>query len=227
MVNPYRHADWLAFRLEVIRLDDHRCVRCRQGPSDGVVLQVHHKHYVSGRRPWEYPLTDCETLCKGCHAEEHGRIMPRSGWYLEGTDDLEELSGQCELCGRSLRYTFAIIHPSWGSMMVGTDCCDKLTASEEASLYMDRFLKRRDKLARFVESNRWKDREGGVSRLSENGTIFQIEPSEAVFKIAVNGEVGRKDFETVLDARKHLFEVMETGAIARFIDRQRQKRLGT
>lgn len=223
MVNPYRHADWLAFRLEVIRLDNSRCVRCFKG--DGVVLQVHHKHYVGGRLPWEYPLTDCETLCKGCHAEEHGHIMPRSGWLLVGTDDLGDLSGVCELCGTDLRYTFAIVHPSWGSMMVGTNCCDRLTATDEASRYMDGFGKRRDKLARFVQSTRWKGREGGASLLSQAGSTYRIQPDGEVFKIVVNGEAGRKQFGSVIEARKHLFDIMESGAVDQFIVRQRRKRL--
>lgn len=112
MVNPYRHADWLAFRAGVIRLDDGRCVRCFRGVGDGAILQVHRREYFSGRLPWEYALSDGETPCKGCHAEEYGHIMPRWGWALIGTDDLGDLSGECELCGTELRYTFAILHPT-------------------------------------------------------------------------------------------------------------------
>lgn len=225
MVNPYRHADWLAFRTEVIRLDNHRCIRCQKSPSDGAVLQVHHKHYISGRLPWEYPLTDCETLCKGCHAEEHGHIMPRSGWLLVGTDDLGDLSGACELCGTELRYTFVVLHPGWGSMTVGTNCCDNLTATDDASQYMDRLTKRRDKLARFVQSKRWKEGENGISVLAESGSKYRIQPDGAAFKIAINGRMGRKQFDSVLEARKHLFNIIESGEAAKFIARQRQKQV--
>lgn len=225
MVDPYRHTEWIAFRTRVIQLDGGRCVRCFRGRSDGVILQVHHRQYVSGRLPWEYPISDCETLCKGCHAEEHRHVMPQTGWHLVGSDDLGDLSGECELCGTYLRYTFAVIHPTWGSMMVGTNCCDKLTATDDASQHMDWFTKRRDRLARFVESNRWKKRNENVTVLQEADAAYRIEPHGPAFRIAVNGQLGLREYSSVLEARKHLFGIRESGEAAAFIARQRQKRL--
>src|ERR1700709_1007284 len=97
-MNLYGHIEWLKFRAEIIKLDDGKCVRCGRARTEGVVLQVHHKSYAPGRRPWEYPHAECETLCKGCHAEEHGKIMPQSDWELVASDDLGGLNGNCELC---------------------------------------------------------------------------------------------------------------------------------
>ena len=150
-MNLYNHSDWARFRGEVIKLDGQRCVRCSRGRSDDVVLQVQHKRYIPGRKPWEYTHSDCETLCKGCHAEELGIIMPSSGWLLLATDDLGDLNGNCELCGTALRYSYAIVHPGWGSMAVGTDCCDKLTGTTDASEYYDMMVKDRGKMKRFVQ----------------------------------------------------------------------------
>ena len=133
-MNLYRHADWLRFRSEVIKLHGGRCARClRSSDADAVVLQVHHKAYVRGRKPWEYGHTECEALCKGCHAVEHGLITPQSGWQLLGSDDLGDLIGNCELCSTELRYIYAIYHEAWGAMAVGTDCCDRLTETTTAS----------------------------------------------------------------------------------------------
>lgn len=224
MVDPYRHAEWVKFRKDVIRLDNNRCVRCARGTHQGAVLQVHHKRYISGKLPWQYALADCETLCKGCHAEEHGHVMPQSGWLLMGSDDLGDLSGECELCGTHFRYAFAIIHPKWGSMVVGTDCCDKLTLTDEASQHMDRLTKRRERLARFIESKRWKDRGNEASALSQGGSTFLIMRAGQAFKIAVNGDPGRREFSSVLEARKHLFDILASGEAARFIARQEAKR---
>ena len=225
MADPYRHADWSAFRQQIMLLDNFRCVRCLRTATDGAILQVHHKHYVQGMLPWQYEFSQCETLCKGCHAEEHGHVMPQSGWVMVGTDDLGDISGECELCGTHFRHAFAILHPKWGSMVVGTDCCDKLTGTDEANRFMDQLTKRRDKLARFVQSKRWKARENGASALTQGGSTFLVVCCGPAMKIAVNGDVGHKEFGSVLEARKHLFEIMASGAVERFIARQRQKRL--
>jgi len=32
-------------------------------------LHVHHKYYVSGNDPWDYPNTALVTLCEHCHKE--------------------------------------------------------------------------------------------------------------------------------------------------------------
>jgi len=152
----YRHAEWKRSRNEVIKLHGGRCARCDRSREDGVVLQVHHKGYAPGRLPWEYGHTECEALCQGCHAQEHGKIMPQSGWQWIGTDDLGDIADNCELCGQDIRYVYAIIHPNWGAMAVGTDCCDRLTGTTEAAEYHDRYMKTVDMRKRFVVSKRWK-----------------------------------------------------------------------
>jgi hypothetical protein len=158
-MNTYDHPEWIRFREEVIKLDGGRCVRCNRSPADGVVLQVHHKSYIPGRSPWAYCQTECETLCKGCHAQEHGIIMPQSDWVLVASDDLGDMCGECEYCGTELRYIFAIVHPKWGSMAVGTDCCDRLTVTREASEYHESYIKKREQRVRFLNSKRWRWRD--------------------------------------------------------------------
>lgn len=53
MTNLYADEKWAAFRERVIVLDGGECVSCGRSRSGGVVLQVHHKQYVKGRKPWE------------------------------------------------------------------------------------------------------------------------------------------------------------------------------
>ncbi|MCX7257277.1 MAG: hypothetical protein NTZ64_11205 [Polaromonas sp.] len=127
-MKPYRSREWKIFRNEVIRLDGGACSNCGKTASDGAILQVHHKQYFSGRSPWDYPYNLCETLCKGCHAAEHGLIPPKFGWEHVGWDDLGELNGICECCGTSIRYIFLVQHPKWNPMEVGEICCDNLTS---------------------------------------------------------------------------------------------------
>jgi hypothetical protein len=104
----YKQKQWLDFRRDIIKLDGGRCRQCGRSEKNGVVLQVHHKIYIRGKFPWQYAPTDCETLCQGCHAQTHGKIKPTFGWDLLGSDDLGDLSGQCDFCGTELRYTFLI-----------------------------------------------------------------------------------------------------------------------
>jgi hypothetical protein len=119
-MKQYRKNDWAVFRKEIIELDGGVCKKCNRSESDGVILQVHHKEYIRGKLPWEYPYQMCETLCKGCHAEEHGRVPPKSGWEYCGSNDLGDLNGTCELCGTSIRYVFYVSHEKWPTLEVGT-----------------------------------------------------------------------------------------------------------
>lgn len=34
------------------------------------MLHVHHRHYLKGREPWDYPGELLVTLCKDCHRKE-------------------------------------------------------------------------------------------------------------------------------------------------------------
>lgn len=224
MTNLYRHRDWVRFRSEVIKLHGGRCARCdRSAALDGVVLQVHHKQYVTGRKPWEYGHIECEALCKGCHAEEHGKIMPQSGWGLLASDDLGDLSGNCELCGTELRYIFAIEHPSWGAMAVGTDCCDKLTMTTEASEYHDRYIKLVNMRKRFVGSSKWKQTPSGFFKIKRAGIAAFIFPNGNKFRIGFDGVEGKVDYDTLLDAKLRIFEFIESGEAATYLANRKKK----
>lgn len=119
-MNEYQGDKWIEFRNAIIESDGGVCNICGKGKNDGAVLQVHHSKYIEGLKPWEYYPQDCETVCKGCHAEIHGKIIPRTGWEYISEEDLGDLSGECDYCGTELRYLFTIYHENWGCMEVGT-----------------------------------------------------------------------------------------------------------
>jgi hypothetical protein len=189
----------------------------------GVVLQVHHKAYVPGRKPWEYAHDECETLCKGCHAQEHGIIMPQSGWEHMGSDDLGGLDGNCELCGTELRYTYLIHHRNWGSMTVGSDCCDRLTGTTEASEFMDLHVKARGKLKRFVSSPRWSERPSGEHTIEQDGISVSVWPQDSSFRLSMDDAKGRTDYDTLIDAKVKVFELIETGEAAKYLEQRRER----
>lgn len=224
-MKQYRHANWVQFRNEVIKLHHGCCARClRSAGLDDVVLQVHHKRYIRGRLPWEYETTDCEALCKGCHAAEHGHVMPRHGWNWVGVDDLGDLAGNCELCGTEIRYIYAIQHPAWSTMAVGTDCCDKLTQTREASEHHEKYIKVIDARKRFVASKRWEVRADGAYYIKQKGIHVEIRQYDNEFGISMNLIAGKQRFESLLDAKIKAFDSIRSGEAQEFLERRRHTR---
>lgn len=222
----YSKKEWRAFAAEVIKLHKEQCSHCLSSRKDGAILQVHHIHYINGRKPWEYSCQECTVLCKGCHAKEHGIIMPTDGWTFIGKDDLGDLCGQCDNCDTKLRYTHLITHPNWGSMEVGIDCCDKLTETTEASDLHRDYINRLNRRKSFVNSPRWirlKDKSMSI----DHKDIFLMinQTKEGKFRIALNNVNGKKDYETFLDAQIKAFDFIEDGAAAAYLD-ERQRKVG-
>jgi hypothetical protein len=204
----YNRPEWRAFRAEVIRLHDGVCNRCQRGPDDGVTLQVHHNIYITKRLPWQYPHEACEALCKGCHAEEHGKIMPQFGWEHFGDyDDLGGLDGECDLCGTAIRYVFPVHHSKWGTMEVGEVCCDHLTSSDYATNKM-KYVKRR---TRFVSSSRWSAAKSGSPSIIQKGVSLSIVSDGPNYKLRMNGTLGRLQFGSVLEAKIKAFDLIDSG----------------
>ncbi|SBT10939.1 conserved hypothetical protein [Candidatus Propionivibrio aalborgensis] len=219
-MQPYRSKEWAKFRSEVIRLDGNECTVCGRATSDGVVLQVHHKQYFPGRPPWDYPYDACETICRGCHAAAHGLIPPKFGWEHAGWDDLGDLTGTCECCGTSIRYTFLVQHPDWRPMEVGEICCDHLTSSQLASNLMESKRRYAGRLKRFVSSSRWCVLPGDIHRITQKRLTVEIVPVGTAFKLRVNTRMGKKVFPSALDAKANVFELIEQGTLHAYISKQ-------
>lgn len=62
---------WQKRRLEIMERDDWQCQNCW---SKSRTLNVHHKKYVSGLKPWEYSGCALVTLCEDCHQAEPGLV---------------------------------------------------------------------------------------------------------------------------------------------------------
>lgn len=211
MKNLYQSNRWISFREELIELDGGRCVRCNKSRSDGVVLQVHHKKYLPGKAPWEYPFDLCETLCKRCHAEEHGEIRPDSGWEYVGQEDLGGLHGTCDRCGTSIRHVFYVQHPCWEPMSVGTVCCDDLTGTTLAT----ESRKLDERLERFLSSKRWRE-EDGRHLIKQKQIEIQILHVTGGFRLLMNTTKGRTIYPTLDAAKTRVFRFIETGEADKF-----------
>lgn len=226
-MDDYQRSEWHAFRDEVIRLHGGQCATCGRTAEDGVVLQVHHKRYLPGRKPWAYHYDDCEALCRGCHGREHGVVRPSHGWTCLGFTDLEDLSGSCELCGTPIRYVFLVTHEKWPALEVGEDCCDNLTCSTVASTHMESKRRFVSRLKRFVLSSRWSRTPRG-EHIRQRRIELEVSEDGGVFRLWMNGEKGKLTFPTALAAKAKAFELIESGAVGPFLQkvaaRRRQRR---
>lgn len=217
-MNNYRSKCWQSFRREVMELDGEKCRQCGRVEPE-VVLQVHHNKYIPGNAAWQYDYKDCETLCKGCHAAEHGKIPPKFGWKYLGYEDLGEVSANCELCGSNYRYQFFVYHKDWGSMLVGSLCCNALTGNEIASNIIEDQVRLNERKQRFVLSKRWVTI-SGREIIRQKGIRIEISQNKGKYIIQLNHYPGEKRFNSVIDAKSHVFDILENGVAENFIHRR-------
>lgn len=149
--------------------------------------------------------------------------MPRQGWNWVGVDDLGGLNGNCELCGTEIRYVYAIEHQDWGAMAVGTDCCDKLTQTSEASDHHEKYVKTIDARKRFVASKRWKFRADGSHYIKQQGIYVEVREHHDGFGIAMNHIAGKQRFESLLDAKIKVFDSIRSVEAQKFLERRRHE----
>lgn len=202
---------WEQLREQTIQADGHACARCRKSASDEAVLQVHHKLYIPGRAYWDHPLDMLETLCKGCHAKEHGIISPDSGWTLAWEEDLGGRVGTCDYCGTTLRYIFRIEHPAWPAQEVGQDCCDLLTQTEDASECMKEFRLRNDRRKRFVSWEGWSTDDNGALINQLDWYRVQVAKYDEGWRVFLNGKRARSIHPTSDSAKGAAFDFIESG----------------
>lgn len=153
----YRDSRWLLKRNNILERDRYTCIRCSKKCASSE-LHVHYLNYVKGKKAWEYPDIEPITLCKGCHSKEHGILSPSGGWEYCGEDDLGSLSGECERCGREIRYEHQIYHTKWGYMIVRSGCADILTNSSEEE---EHCIKLAQRFRRYINSPRWEHHKNG------------------------------------------------------------------
>lgn len=218
-MNLYTKLEWKNFRNHLFELDGFKCCKCGRNHNE-VTLQVHHKIYIKGRLPWEYSLKDCETLCKGCHSALHGITKPQIGWEFISQEDLGDLVGTCENCGASIRHCFIIHHENWGTIEVGTFCCDKLTDTNIASNMLESQTSYKGRKRRFINSKRWRFA-NGVYTITQGSFKSEIEKLDEAFFITIHGQKSKKRYETLDIARAKIFDVIESGELIAYLDKHK------
>jgi hypothetical protein len=152
--NIYQNIEWKKFSDLVKKRDNNLCLKCGRNEHQ-TILQVHHKFYKENLKVWEYALSDCITLCKGCHAREHNLIESNKGWILTDIIDLDSLDGICERvnCQNNIRFEHHIYHPNYGYKIVGSTCVEYLT--EEDKYISKKSINIFKKISDFIENSKW------------------------------------------------------------------------
>lgn len=60
----YRSPEWQKKRLEIMESAGFECRECQ---SKDKTLNVHHRYYIKGAKPWEYSNSALVCLCEDCH----------------------------------------------------------------------------------------------------------------------------------------------------------------
>jgi hypothetical protein len=217
-MSSYKKSQWQEFRKGIIESDGHKCTECGKTALEAT-LQVHHKKYIEGKEPWEYAPQDCITLCKGCHASIHGKIKPKFGWEYMGDEDLGELIGECENCGNDIRYVFYVFHEKWGTIEVGTLCCDNLTDSQVASNRKETLNRYRSRKKRFLKSNRWQ-KVDNVLKIKQGSYWIEIEMKTNGYYLTIHGLKSDKMYKTLEEAKAKAFDVIETGKFKEYLEKR-------
>jgi hypothetical protein len=213
--------EWYDFTEKVKQRDNYQCIKCNRNASE-ITLQVHHEVYRNDKLPWEYALSDCVTLCKGCHAREHNLIEPNTGWSLIAVDDLGDLIGNCERinCNKSIRYEHLTYHPNWGYKIVGSTCIEHLTQQDK--LLSSDIIKTYKQISNFITTSSWDDgltkkkKKYLESKYKHHLMRIYSEDKNYSFQIIIKKQGARWfDHKKVIDAKnKGLEEVKELVYIA-------------
>jgi Restriction endonuclease len=67
--------NWQIVRKRILKRDNYKCKEC--GKSN-CRLNVHHKIYLEGKKPWEVPDRFLVSLCDECHAKAHENRLIKS-----------------------------------------------------------------------------------------------------------------------------------------------------
>lgn len=105
-------------------------------------------------------------MSKSVETPDYGRWsekgLPHKGWSYQGVEDLGDLIGACEMCGRSIRYVHYVSHDDVDETLgVGCVCAEHLTEDRLTPSAREGGLRRRTtKLATLMKHDWYKTKKG-------------------------------------------------------------------
>ena len=94
---------WQKKRLEIMQRDNYICQHCG---CEGRELQVHHKVYHKGAKPWEYDDSELITLCDQCHEAE----TDAKNTHYETFKEICNIAREIGLSEQFIGYAFSCIY---------------------------------------------------------------------------------------------------------------------
>lgn len=132
---------WLVKKQEILSIHHHKCSLCKTRGDEKNPLEIHHKYYIFGNRPWDYNSSVLVPLCRNCHHLIHETIAPIAYADIKDTYIPTSLS-PCKRCN-GLGYFTEFAHKNNG-------CCykcngyrfEELINSENVSIenYLDQTI---------------------------------------------------------------------------------------
>jgi 5-methylcytosine-specific restriction endonuclease McrA len=112
----YKSPLWQRKRLEIMERDNFKCCDCQ---SDDKTLNVHHKYYIYGKKPWEYADGILITLCEDCHKRweydksiinDFTRVLLAEGWSPSQLDTMLSIFRQLTPIRKDIEQIKVLIH---------------------------------------------------------------------------------------------------------------------
>lgn len=117
-----------------------------------------------------------------------------------------------------------VMHPKWGTMIVGETCCDKLTQSTIGTEQHAEFLNYISRRKTFVNSPKWLVDQNGLIFIERAGIMISIVSTNGdKFRFNLNNVNGKRDYETLLDAQIGAFDFVESGKAEEYLVERRRK----
>lgn len=87
---------------------------------------------------------------------------------------------------------------------------------------MDSRQRYESRLARFIDSPRWKQ-EGQELHIKQKGVVVQVVPFGAQFKVRMNEYLGKSEFKTQVEAKAKAFEALENGKAEKYLNTKQKE----
>jgi len=162
---------------------------------------------------------------------ENLSAFPQSGWVYQNMIDLGAPVGSCDYCGTEIRYCHVIYHRNWGTISVGAKCADRLTMDNTASEKEQEYKKFLERLMRFLESKKWKEKKNGLFfnldgfqiRIWDHGSYCNLEigypVGEPIGKYQKYEYIkSHHRYESIETAKRKAFEAIVSGKFQKYLD---------
>ena len=120
----------------------------------------------------------------------------------------------------SIRHCFLIQHENWGTIEVGTFCCDKLTDTNLASNCLESQTSYKTRKIRFINSKRWKA-ENDKYTIKQSSFDIELTNKENYYLIKIYNLQGKTKYESLEIAKSKAFDVIESGEFIEYLSRHK------